>query len=312
MKEWVNIDCNMISILRVLKFALQDMIRNWSLSVMTVMILVLMLLSVNTLVIMRVLTDEASTAIKDQIDVSVYFNQEATQEDIEEIRKYINSFPEVMETTFSSEEQVLKDFQDKHVNNEEILEALNELGENPFGPTIVVKTREPKDYNKIINALAVPEYDTIIEAKTFGDTEKAIQRIDIITSQVERFSMALTILFAVISFIIIFNTIRVSIYTHRIEITIKKLVGASNWFVRGPYIVQSILFSIVSIGITYGLVCVGANFLDPYVSVVFGKYSLLTDFFKSNIIFLFGIQFVSVLFLTIISSAVAMRKYLRA
>jgi len=300
-----------MSFFRVIKFAFQDMVRNIGLSAMTVLILVLMLLSINTLIIINTITGEAVRTIKEQIDVSVYFNEESTVEEIEEIKSYVNSFPEVVEIKFFSGEEVLIGFREQHIDNPEIIAALDELGENPLGPTMIIRTREPKDYEKVITALSVPEYETIIEAKTFGDTEKAIERIHVITTQVERFGVGLSVLFAFIAFLIIFNTIRVAIYTQRSEISIKKLVGASNWFVQGPYIIESFIFTILSIAITGGLIILSLRFLDPYVEIVFGKAEMLAGYYQTNFWLLLLIHFVSVLLLTVLSSILAMRKYLR-
>lgn len=300
-----------LSIVRVIKFALQDLGRNLSLSLMTVLILVLMLLSVNTLIAIRVLTSRATDSIKDQIDVSIYFDSDATEKNVKEIRDFVESFPEVVDVKYFSREEVEAQFRADHQDNAEIVSALDELGYSPLGPTMVVKTREPGDYSKIISALNVPEYESVIEAKTFGDTEKAIKRVDVITTQVEKFSYVLTGLFAVIAFLIIFNTIRVSIYTQRTEISIKKLVGASNWFIRGPYVFESLVFSAAAVIITYCFVEIASRFLDPYVSVVFLESSLLTNYFRLHIIPLFGGQFLVVLALTVLSSSLAMRRYLR-
>jgi len=301
----------MISFLRLIKFALQDIFRNFSLSFMTVLILVLMLLSINTLAIIQVLTDEATTSVKNKVDVTVYFDHEATDEDISEIKGYVQSFPEVTSIKYLTREEVLEEFRSHHQDNAEIIESLDELEENPLGPTMVIKTRQPSDYQKIINSLNVPEYETLIEAKTFGDTEIAIDRINVITRQVERFSIILTGLFTIIAFFIIFNTIRVSIYTQRVEISIKKLVGATNWFVRGPYIIEAFIFSIISTAGAYGLVYIASGAMDPYIEVVFGRADILTNYFVSNIIMLVGIQFVTVLLLTIFSSLLAMRRHLQ-
>ncbi len=301
----------MLSIFRVLKFALQDIFRNLGLSAMTVLILVLMLLSINTLIIMNTITSAAISTVKEQIDVSVYFNEDATQEEVDEIKNYVDSFPEVVDINYLDRDQVLDDFRAQHDDNPEIIAALDELGENPLGPTMIIKTRDPGDYVEIITALNVPEYETIIEAKTFGDTEKAIERINIITTQVERFGIALSVLFAVVAFLIIFNTIRVSIYTQRSEISIKKLVGASNWFVQGPYIFESLIFTLVSVAVIAGLVLLSFRFLDPYVEIVFGQSNMLFNYYQTNLIVLVVSQFLGVLFLTILSSLMAMRKYLR-
>ena len=301
----------MLGFLRIVKFALQDIGRNFSLSFMTVLILVLMLLSINTLVSVRLLTEEAIAAIKKQIDVSVYFSPEAKDEEIREVRDYVGAFPEVTETTYLDKNETLSKFREAYKENTKIVSSLDELGTNPLGATLIIKTRETQDYGKIITALSVPEYENIIEAKTFGDTQKAIEKIHTVTTQVERFTLFLTTLFAVISFIIIFNTVRVAIYTQRVEISIKKLVGATNWFVRGPYIIESLIFSVLSVLISFVLLYFSVRFIDPYITVMFQKPLILTNYLKTHILELVSLQFAAVLFLTTITSFLAMRKYLK-
>ncbi len=302
----------MYSILRVIKFAFQDIVRNASLSFMTVLMLTLMLLSINVLLILHVLTNQATSLVKDQVDVSVFFVPTATDEQIKEVKEYVELFNDITSVEVISKEQVLAEFRTNHEQSPDIIASLDELGENPFGATLVIQTQTPGVYQKIIDSLQVPEYSSIIESKTFGDTELAITRIETITTQVERFSIALSLLFGVIAFVIIFNTIRVAIFTHRIEIVIKKLVGATNWFVRGPYLVEAGIFSIISIMLTSGIIYLVLPSLDVYVGAVFEQDRLLTNYFSSHILMLLGLQVVGTLVLTVFSSLLAMRKHLRA
>jgi cell division transport system permease protein len=301
----------MISFFRIVKFAGQDMIRNMSLSIMTVFILILMLLTVNTIVAIRALTSEATELIKGQIDVSIFISHAATDSEIEEIRSVVENFPEVVGLTYKTSEEVLEDFRSNYQDNPDIITSLEELESNPLGPTMIVQTREPGDYETIIAALQVPEYENIIEARTFDDTQVTIERIELITTQVEVFSIALSVFFGVVAFFIIFNTIRVSIYTQRTEISIKKLVGATSSFVRGPYIVQAIFFTILSTILSILILSTAIKFFDPYVAVVFEQNQVLTNYFTSNILVLTSVQFVAVLLLTTVSSILAMRRYLR-
>lgn len=301
----------MVGFFRIVKFAFQDIARNLSLSFMTVLILILMLLSINTLLVIRVLTDQAVASVKDKIDLSIFFKNDAKEKQIEEIKSHINSFPEVVKLTFITREQALESFKKEHSGNTEILSSLDELAQNPLGPSLVVKTRDPNDYKKITASLDVPEYAAIIEAKTFTDTEKTIDRIRAITKQVEQFSFGLSALFAFIAFLIIFNTIRVAVYTQRIEISIKRLVGATSWFIRGPYVVEALVFSLIATGMSYGFAILSTRFLDPYISVVFESRAFLTDYFSSNMVTIISLEFFAVLALTIFTSLLAMRKYLR-
>lgn len=301
----------MRSIYRVTKYAFQDLGRNFGLSSMTVFILILMLLSVNVLWSVDVLTQQATSIVKEQINISLYFKAEATDDNLEEIKKYLGILPEITQMDAISREEVLESFKSRHQMSAEVLAALEELDENPFGPTLVVKTREPEDYKKVLQAVDVPEYDALIETKSFEGNEEGIEKLQNITNRIERVGFGLAALFAIISFLIIFNTVRVAIYTQRIEISIKRLVGASTWFIRGPYIIEAFVFALSSVAIAYGLIYLGLRFLDPYLSIVFSNGFTLTNYYNSNIIWLVGIQFVSVLLLTFISSGLAMRKQLK-
>jgi len=301
----------MRAVYRVTKYALQDLGRNLGLSAMTVFILVLMLLSVNILWGVDVLTQQATSMVKEQINISLYFKAETTDENLTEIKKYLSILPEITEMFAISREEVLESFKSRHQMSTEVLSALEELEENPFGPTLVIKTREPEDYKKVLQAVDVPEYDALIETKSFEGNEEGIEKLQNITNRIERVGFGLAALFAIISFLIIFNTIRVAIYTQRIEISIKRLVGASTWFIRGPYIVEAFVFSLLSVSITFGLIYLGLKFVDPYLSIVFSNGFTLTNYYNSHIIWLVGIQFVSVLLLTFISSGLAMRKQLK-
>jgi len=301
----------MLSLWRIIKSAFQDMGRNAGMSLMTVFILVLMLLSVNVLLSVDNLTKEAVKLVKDQVNVSLYFATDAGDKDIAEINKFVNEFPEVVNVQLQSREMVLNTFKERHKMSQEVQQALDELGSNPFGPTMIIKTKEPGDYKKIFDALNVPEYEHLIESKSFDGNEDAINRIQNITNRIERIGFGLSALFAIIAFLIIFNTVRVAINTQRIEISIKRLVGASNWFIRGPYLIEALVFMVISVAITIALVYISLRWLDPYLAVVFPNSFSLTNYYNSHILYVFGAQALSVLLLTILSSGLAMRRQLK-
>lgn len=296
---------------RIIKFSSVDMVRNASLSFMTVLILTLLILSVNTLLGVRFLTSQAVAAIKQKIDVSIYLKPTTSLDETEMIKKALESFSEVKEVILVSREDSLKNFKEKYHDNPEILASLEELGDNPLGATLVVKTDEPKNYEKIIAGISKPEYENFIEEKTFADTQTAIEKIQVITTQIENFAIGLTSLFAFIAVIIVFNTIRVAIYTERIEISIKKLVGASNWFVRGPYLFEAGFFSTLAIIFGGLIVYSAARLIDPIVSPFFDQTAILTMSLKNHILALVGLQFGTVLLLTVVASLIAMRRYLK-
>jgi len=301
----------MVAFWRVLRFAFQDLGRNFSMSFMTVFILVLMLLSFNALWSVDILTRQAVSTVKDQINVSIYFSADAKNKAVEDTRSYLAGFPEVVQVDLRSREEVLRLFRERHSLSTEVLSALDELGGNPFGPTIIVKTKEPGDYKKIVEALNAPEYKGLIEAKSFDEHSDAIDKIQNITNRIEGAGMGLTILFALISFLVIFNTIRVAINSQRFEIGIKRLVGASNWFIRGPYLIESVVLTLASVGVTAIILKFALKWVDRYLSVVFSDGFSLTNYYNSHILYVFGVQILAVLVLTIMSSTLAMRRQLK-
>ncbi|MFA6105154.1 MAG: permease-like cell division protein FtsX [Patescibacteria group bacterium] len=301
----------MRSLYRIAKFALQDIGRNFGLSFMTVFILVLMLLSVNTLWSLDIITKQALQLVRDQVTISFYLAPTVTEQQVKELKSYVATFPEVTSLKLVSKEEVLKTFQDRHRLSPEVLEALDELGGNPFGPTITIRTKEPGDYRKIIDALSVPEYEPIIENKSFDGNESALDRIQLITSRIERVGLGLSLLFAVIAFFIIFNTIRAAIQSQKVEISIKRLVGANNLFIRGPYLLEAAIYALVSTAITIVIVFTSLHWLDQYISIVFANGFSLTNYYQSNMLYLFGIQALAVLVLTNLSSGLAMRRQLK-
>jgi cell division transport system permease protein len=159
--------------------------------------------------------------------------------------------------------------------------------------------------------LDVPEYKKLVESKSFDDHSTMLNKINVITSQFEYLALVASVSFGVIAFLIIFNAIRIAIYSQRTEISIKKLVGASNWFIRGPFLVSGALFGLLSMGITAALIWGAVRFVDPYVSVIFGTGFSLTKEVWQNSMKVFGIEFVAVMVLVAISCFSAMRRHLK-
>jgi cell division transport system permease protein len=301
----------LISFGRVLIFGLQNFWRNLGLSLTTIAVLVLTLLSVNLVYIINVLADQAVASVSEQVDMSLYFKKEISMSEAKEVEKYIKSFQEVTETKLLSADEALKRFKEQYYSEPSVIKSLNELQDNPLTPILIVKTKAPTAYQKIILALDVPEYKKLVESKSFDDHSTMLNKINVITSQFEYLALVASVSFGVIAFLIIFNAIRIAIYSQRTEISIKKLVGASNWFIRGPYMIESVLFTVLSVGLTMALVGVALRWIDPYLAVVLPNGFSLTNYFYSNMLMLFGSQALAVLLLTVVSSALAMRKQLK-
>lgn len=297
---------------RVIKFALQNFWRNIWLSVLTVTILVLTLFTVNILIVLNVLGKTAVQSVESRIDVTVSIEPGTATETVSEIQSYLSSLTQVAEVRVVTPEEALVAFQERHADDPQILASLDEISGNPFGATVVVRARSTSDYPFILEALEHPTYSRFIEEKYFTDHETIIARITHIADRLRTFGIWLAGIFAAIAILIIMNTIRVAIYTYREEIGIMKLVGASNSFVRMPFLLESVIYSVVAVLVTMALVFPLVRVVEPYLQRFFEGTSVgLWAFFTGNAVAVFGYQLVALIILTIFSSSLAVGRYLK-
>jgi len=301
-----------ISLGRAFKFALQQFRRNLWLSIATITLLVLPLVSVNILVGLGAIERAITDGIQDKVDVSVYFKAGVTDEQAQAVRDAVLKLPAVKNVDFVSRDGALARFKERHASDPVILESLNELSENPFGATLAIKAQKISDYPVIMKVLEDPAYGELIEEKNFDDHRVTISRIELIMKNVRSFGVGVAIVFGVIAILIVINSIRVSIYTHRDEIGIMRMVGAGSWFVRGPFLIEAILFSLVAMTITLLIVYPSLNFIQPYLNNLFDGINVdLLRYFNSNFVVIFGGEFLGVALLTVLSTSLAIRRYLK-
>lgn len=302
-----------ISLLRIFKFAFQDFWRNLWLSLVTLFIIGLTLFSINFLVAINAIGKGAIKSVESKININLYFKPETSFEQIEKIKSYLASLDSIKEIEYISAEQALVSFEEKHSQNPILLESIKQIGKNPFGATLTVRAKSLKDYETlwqvIQNQKRIPA--EIIENKDFNDYQLMTNRIKEITFRVREIGLALSLFFIVIAALVVFNTIRITIYTQREEIGIMKLVGATNWFIQAPFIMVSIIYGILAILIIIILFYPLLNFFNPYLLSFFEGTFDLVQYFKENFFIIFGWQLFLIIVLNILSSMVAIRRYLK-
>lgn len=298
-----------VSLGRILKFSIQDISRNIWLSLVTVIIMILALFTVNMLLIVKVVGEAAVEAIEEKIDVNLFLDTDSSEQEILALRSKVADLPEVRSVEYVSKTDALDVFKAKHEDNPEVLEALRELGINPLTPTLVIKPANLEVFDNLINKLNTLE-DEIIESRNFTNYKQMLTKINAITDKVTEAGMFLSLVFTFITILVIYNSVRVAIYTHRHQISIMKLVGASNWFIQTPYLVSSIIYTFVSILFIMIVFYPFLNLLQPYLEAFFVGYNVnLVDYFYNNIILIFGTQFLAASLINMLASLVAVRKY---
>jgi len=299
----------LISFFRIIKFSLQDIFRNFWLSLVTITILILALFSINIILIVKVIGQEAINVVKERIDVNLYLNAETDEKLIFELKDKISQFTQVKEVIYISKKEALKQFQNKHQDNPEILKALKELGKNPLTPSLIIKPKNAEVGTELTNELNKLQ-DEIIISKNFTNHKIMLEKINTITQKINNIAVIISIIFILTTLLVIFNSIRISIYTHKREINIMRLVGASHSFVYMPFILSGVLYTFFGMILLTMFFFPFLNFLNPYLESFFVSDGLnLAKHFKDNFLNIFGVEFLAVSTINILASFLAVRKY---
>ncbi len=301
----------MLFLYRIIKFSLQDIFRNIWLSIVTVTILLLALFSINTLITVRLISDSTVSAVKEKMDISLYIEAEATEDKILELKNQLAQSPRVKEVIYVPKEQAIESFRAKYANNPAVLAAIKELGRNPLSPSLTVIPADFNESNLLINELRVID-SPIIESRDFTDNTLILEKINAVTKRVNEVGLFIISIFVLTSLLVVYNAIRVAVYTHRQEIEIMRLVGASNQFIHLPYIFSALVYSLVSVLLIIAIFYPFLTLLQPYLEAFFvdSRVSLLS-YFLDNFFLIFGAQFLVVLTINSIASLLAVRKYSR-
>lgn len=300
------------SIFRIFKFAWQSFWRNIWLSIATITIIVLTFISINSLIVIKLVTDTAISVIKDKVDISLYFRPDVTESQVQEVQSYLTSLTQVKDISYISQSEALENFKRLHRQDSVIISSLDELDSNPIGATLQVQAKNIEDYPSIMEVLNNSRYSDLIIDKNFDNHELYISKIKNFSDNFNKIGLITSAIFLFIAALIVFNTIRVAIYTHRNEIAIMKLVGASNWFIRSPFLVEAIFYGIIACLISIAAVYPILNFIQPYVSNFFltEQYNI-TEQFNSYFWQIAGLELTAIILLNIISSLIAVRRYLK-
>jgi cell division transport system permease protein len=301
-----------LSLTRILRFAFQSFLRNIWLSLVTVTIIVLTVFSLTVLVLVNVVTNQAVTAIKAKVDISLYFEAGVKAEQVSLVQNQVEKIQHVVGVNYISADEALKRFQQAHSGDELVQQALQEIGDNPLGPVLVVQADDLNNYPLILQSIQDFKINEITKEIDYDDHKLIIERIESISAKVKQVGLILTLVFVIISLLVVFNTIRMGIYVHRDEISIMKLVGASNWFIRGPFLVESIMYALFGCLVFWILFFIGLNFLAPSVHNFFTSIKFdLVDYVLHNFFYLFGFELLAIIFLNLLSTLIAMGRHLR-
>jgi len=300
---------------RILRAGLTSFWRNGFVSLSSLVVMFITLFMITSLIFMGAILKFSLQEIKDKVDINVYFTSNAAETDILSLKKSIEGIAEVASVDYTSKDQALVNFRERHKDDARTLEALDELGDNPLTASLSIKAKEPSQYESIAKFLNAPDAvngggNPIIEKVNYFQNKVVIDKLTKITTAANTLGFWVAILFLIISIIITFNTIRLAIFISKDEISVMRLVGASGRYVKGPFVVSGILYGVVS-AVLVIVVFFGLTFWLGNLSKNFFVGLDLFDFYLKNFGQIFIIIFGSGIALGGIASYLAVRRYLK-
>lgn len=302
-----------LDLFRSFKFALQSLWRNFWLTVVTVIIVTLAMASVSFLLIFNLVANNVVDTVKAKSEIYIDLTDDAKQAQVEFLVAELNKLEDIREVIYISPAQTLERFKSEHANDEVIMASLDSLSSNPFTGSLKISVKDIAKFDELLTELSRDEYGDILEINNseFFEAKDLLNVISDYSNKVEQFGFGVSLFFIIISIIVVFNTIQMGIYSHREEIGIMKLVGASNWFVRSPFIIESVMYSIFSVLVMVLIFYPLAIYIQPHVDNFLGEYSLnLIDSVSNNFLWVFGLEIGIAMLITVISSMFATRRYL--
>ena len=299
----------LISFKRIFRSGFEKFSRDRSSTGAALVVMTVVLFAISSLAILQGMSAFLVERLQEGVDVSAYFRDSVSEEEIFKVRQQLLDLEEVKEVEYISKEEALRRFIETYRDKDAILAPLDALGRNPMLAHLNLKARNPAEYAQIADFLAGEAFASAIASIDFHDRAPVIERLFLITAGIRAGVVAISIALSAVAVLVAFNTIRLTIYNSKEEIEIMRLVGASSWFIRGPFLVQGALVGVAASALALLLLFI----LSLVVRAQFQSFTefdifsfLISQFFMLLLLCLaVGIG------LGVFSSAIAARRYLR-
>lgn len=293
----------------------KNFVRGDAVSAATVLIMTVTLAIIGALIFLSALLSYTLTTVKDKVDVTVYFVTTATEQEILAEKTQLEKLPQVESVSYTSADEALATFRERHASDQLTLQALDELGGNPLDASLSVKAKDPSQYESIVNFIdaspAISSAGTsIIDRVNYAQNKEAIDRLTLAINATRSIGIAIVILFSIASILIAFATIRLAIYTAKEEIAVMRLVGASNYYVQGPFVVTGVINGIIAATLVLLALWPATWYVSTKTATWFGGFNVAT-YYGQHFALIFCILVGAGVGLGAIASLFAIRKYLK-
>ncbi|HSW80219.1 MAG TPA: permease-like cell division protein FtsX [Candidatus Saccharimonadales bacterium] len=257
------------------------------------------------------------TQLANKINISIYLNDNVTDQQRKELMYELRQLSQVKNVNYVSKDQALAVYRTENAGNKRLLTAIDETG-NPLPASIQVSPHDPAKIDqikKVLNEQSTQDLEDPQAGTSYsGSKREAIDKIAHATDILKRAGVIAVFVFAFVSMLIIFNTIQMAIFNRRDELTIMRLLGASTWYIRGPFVVESVVYGVLSAVISIAFVDI--LFVVSSSTLQASSLGLLdigyaNTYFHDNFIWLLTLQLAVGIVIGAVSSIIATRRYLK-
>lgn len=300
----------LLTLKRTFSQALKNFFRNGLMSLAALSIMAFSLYLIGMLVFLSLAGNLIFKNLEEKADISIYFKPDIIEEVILEAQREIKKNDQVLSVTYISKDQALINFKADNADEPVILESLEEIGENPLLASLTIQAKDPEQFPVIYEAISQSGFAENLSRINYEKNKELIDKITVSISTAKKIGITLGIILCFISVLIIFNAVRLTIYNQKQEVEIMRLVGASNTYIRLPYIFEGIFYALGGTILALLLAIITIKIATPYFSAKILGQSL-SSFFWHNLFTIFYFQFLLGIILGSLSSFFAIRKYLK-
>ena len=303
----------MSSLLYFIIESFKGLARNLSTALGSIITIFLSLLIIGVFLVGGVVVDNVVASVESKVSITAYISDDAEQADIDALSDYIRGLNGVSSVGFTTKDQALENFKNSMTSNPEIVNQLD--GQNPLPASIDVELSEAQEVESIAQSIESNELFAKVcdnptnpsDSLKYG--QKTVEKLFNLTNYIRYIGAALVALLIFVAFVFINNTIRLSILARRKEIAIMRLVGASNGFIRGPFLMEGVLHAIIGGGLAIGVLALLRHFAIPRVQAALPWLPI--DVPGQTFLFIYLVLLIAGLLIGLLGSALAMRRYLK-
>lgn len=300
----------MSSLAYFFKQSLQGFTRNLSTTLGSIITIFLSLFIIGLFLVGASVVDNIVKSVESEVSITAYVSDDAKESDINSMQDYIKGLEGVSSVSFTSKDQALENFRNMSSN----ADIVDELGGNPLPASINIELSDPQLVQQVANDIEGNDlFKKIADESDPADSlkygQRTVERLFSVTNYLRYIGLALIILLVFIALVFINNTIRLAIMARRKEIAIMRLVGASNGFIRGPFLMEGALHAVIGAALAVGCLELLHVFALPRLQ---GSLAFLPiEVGSQTFLWIYLILLAAGLVIGLIGSALAMRRYLK-